>query len=151
LLLGNVSLAVFGVSLVLTIIFAITKKIKLMNRFSLVMIGSLIIFSVAVFSEPEEVINQSPELSKMRQIDQNIESVSFNTVYMKGDTIYAEIVWSGKASEEPKEYGEAFSWLENIEQMLNNQYKTLRPTNQINLLFYSDDEEIAALKVRSVK
>jgi cbb3-type cytochrome oxidase cytochrome c subunit len=111
----------------------------------IIIVVLLFFFVVGTLTDTEEVITSSPQIDQVKEVDLYIDSLSFRKVYMKGDTIYVEVVWSGSATEEPVEFMPAYEWLENLKESFSNQFKNYKPNNSMELEFYKDDKKIADL------
>jgi DNA polymerase II large subunit len=105
----------------------------------------LFFFVVGKLTETEEVVTTSSQIDQVKEVDQYIDSLSFRKVYMKGNTIYVEVVWSGSTSEEPLEFMQAYEWLENLKESFSNQFKDYKPDNPMELEFYKNDKRLADL------
>jgi Ca2+/Na+ antiporter len=137
-------MSVFILALIFTVLFAVTKKVKLMNRGTLVMVLSFVLFIVAVYTTPEEVITDTPEITQMKELDQHIESLDFQNVHMEGETIIVEAHWSKTANskQEPKDVIEVNNLLEGIGNIMRNQLADQVPSNPIRMLYYKEGKKI---------
>jgi hypothetical protein len=141
---GMISFSIFLISLLIAIVFAFMKKVKLMNRSALVMIGAFIVFVASVTNESTEVITSSVEISHVNDVDEYIDSIDFDKVFIEDKEIVVQLSWSKNANPkwEPKDAVEVNMLLDGISGIFQDHLEGKTSSMPVRLLYFEDGEKI---------